>query len=353
MNDFLNVIAERQNPKRRAVNSTMTAVLGHYIPTKYDEIFGTELDFLLDSILIEVGAQPETEGAGEGVRGGRVLAVVGPAGSGKSALVRRMIGSRDEFRKSDDGRCGPLLSVVAPSPSTLGALGNLLLRETGYPSTRTFRETHVWPMVHRQLHEHGVRILVIDETQHTDEIGTVAEARKVANTLKRIMQDSEWPVWLILVGLPQLLRFLQEDSSTRRRVRTVILERLTFPEHCQAVKDIISEIVGVAGTLDVGGLLTDAFVGRLLHGAGRCFGILVEYVQDAIREALLAGDEKLELRHFETVYEARTGALPTENPFVATKWEAIDVAASLYEEELDADGMATGRRLAKSGGRGR
>ena len=97
----------------------------------------------------------------------------------------------------------------------------------------------------------------------------------------------------------------------RRRVRTVELRSLSFPQDVDAVKKIASEFLGLRPQVTAEGLMTDEFVARLLHASLNQFGILVEFVQDGIREALECGDAKLEIGHFADAYAART-ACPDE-----------------------------------------
>lgn len=348
--EFLNRIVSNQTDKRRAVNEAVGRVLTAYLPTAYDEQLMEQIDWLLDSMLLELGEQPGVAAAEGMVRGGRALVVTGHAGAGKSRALAHAFASRPEFEGfGRPGEWSPLLSVVAPSPFTLGALGNEIARKLGYHGQREIRHSKVWPVVRELMAECGVRILHIDEAQHGDEIKSDSMAQEVENTFKRMMQEADWPIWLILSGLPELSRFCQNDASMKRRVRVLPFEALAFPDHSDAVRQTVRDLVALCPAVGCAELQSDAFAHRLLHASTYQFGIVVEYVQDAIAECLMVeGGGELGLGHFADVYAIRTGVRNDDlNPFVADDWTAIPVEAALYEDVLDAAGKPTGARKPK------
>ncbi|MHC2797714.1 hypothetical protein ACVINZ_006726 [Mesorhizobium jarvisii] len=347
---FLNRIVSNQTDKRRTVNEAVGRVLSAYLPTVYDEQLREQIDWLLDSMLLELGEQPGVAAAEGMVRGGRALVVTGQAGAGKSRALAHAFASRPEFEGfGKPGEWCPLLSVVAPSPFTLGALGNEIARKLGYHGRREIQHSKVWPVVRELMAECGVRILHIDEAQHGDEIKSDTMAQEVENTLKRMMQEADWPIWLILSGLPELSRFCQNDASMKRRVRVLPFEALAFPDHAASVRQTVRDLVDLCPSVRCTELRSDAFAHRLLHAATYQFGIVVEYVQDAIAECLMVeGGGELDVGHFADVYAIRTGVRDDDlNPFIADNWTAIPVEAALYEDVVDEAGKPTGARKPK------
>ncbi|MFB9985007.1 ATP-binding protein [Mesorhizobium kowhaii] len=348
--EFLNRIVSHQTDKRRSVNQALGQVLSAYLPTIYDQQLNEQIDWLLDSMLLELGQQPGVARPQGQVRGGRALVVTGQAGAGKSRALSHTFANRPEFEGFGmPGEWCPLLSVVAPSPFTLGALGNEIARKLGYHGRREIQHSKVWPVVRELMAEFGVRILHIDEAQHGDEIRSDTMAQEVENTFKRMMQEADWPIWLILSGLPELSRFCQNDASMKRRVRVLPFEPLTFADHAEAVRQTVHDLVRLCPAVGCGKLKSDEFAHRLLHAATYQFGIVVEYVQDAIAECLAAeGGGELDLGHFADVYALRTGVLIDDlNPFLAKNWTAIPVEAALYEDDVDESGRPTGVRKPK------
>jgi len=161
------------------------------------------------------------------------------------------------------------------------------------------------------------------------------------------MQKAEWPIWLILSGLPELARFCQDDASMRRRVRILRFEPLKFPDHLRAVQKLVRQIVAQCEPLECTSLMTDEFSHRLLHAGMYQPGIVVEYVQDAISECLAREEENLVIDHFADVYMSRTGALEdSENVFIASNWLSIHVEGAMFEKASDDVEAAFERRHA-------
>jgi hypothetical protein len=77
------------------------------------------------------------------------------------------------------------------------------------------------------------------------------------------------------------------------------------------------------------------FIGRLRHAASGRFGVIVELIQDSVRQALRLGDSSLLIEHFAAVYAARTGCIRDENVFtVVADWEEIDTSGLWDADDL-------------------
>lgn len=346
-NGFLARIRANQSDRRRSVSETIAAVQNIYLPTRHDRDLAIEFDRLFDSMERELSRLADDRRKGPS-RGGRVLVVTGEPGAGKTRALSNAFGTRPELEGFGRANAGcPLLSVVAPSPFTLKALGNEIVRQLGYNSKREIPEGEVWPMARLLFREHGIRLLHIDEAQHGDQVNR-AVAQVVENTLKRLLQDVEWTVWLILSGLPEVARFAQEDKSVLRRIKHVRFESLVFPDDVTAMRKAVADLMAPCAGINFGDALTDEFVHRLMTASMYQFGILVEFVQDALEICLLEGDQSLEISHFAEAYTARTGEGDVEmNVFEAERFDLIDVAASLYETRLDEYGKPIAERRLK------
>lgn len=347
--DFLENIARNRSGKRKDVHSAMKAVMGIYLTTQYDQMLEKEIDRLLDSITLEL--QPSDDGPRPkgAVRGGRVLIVTGAAGAGKSRSLLKAFQRRPEFPNFGvEGMPCPLISIVAPSPFTLKALGNEIVRKLGYHGRREIDEGVVWPMARLMLKELGIHIVHIDEAQHGDQISNPEVVQTVENTLKRLLQETDWPVWLILSGLPELAKFCQGDHSMFRRIHQVKFEPLRFDMHAETIKKTVRKIADLCPGITCKRLLTDEFVNRLLHASLHQFGIVVEFTQDAIWECLNSGHPTLTVDHFAEVYTSRTGETrEDENVFKARDWTAIVVENALYEQPVDENGKPISARQLK------
>lgn len=346
---FRKRIKANQTPLRRSVSETMASVQRVYVPTKHDKRLSDELDRLFDSIDRELDLQEEGAMDPDPLRGGRVLVVTGEAGAGKTRALWKAFSKRPELEglAEEGGAECSMLSIVAPSPFSLATLGNEIVRRLGYFSTRDIAEAKVWVMVRLLLKEHGIRILHIDEAQHGDQVNR-AVAMKVEESFKRLLQDKDWTVWLVLSGLPELARFCQKDKSLRRRISPIRFSSLSYPKHASGVRKAIAELLSPCPEVAYAATLTDDFMHRLMHASLHQFGILVEFVQDALEMCLKSGSTALEPKHFVRAYTARTGEEAQElNVFTARDFERVDVANALYETPLDEYGKPRGPRRLK------
>lgn len=312
--------------QRAEVSGAMTPLLSAYFGTERDKTLDEELSLLIDAFL-EADSVEDSRRVGR-LHEGRALTVTGASGAGKSRALERLFIKREEFlgygNKESD--C-PLISVTAPSPCTLRLLGESILKAIGYPVTRKLDENVVWDLVHQNLPLRGIRFIHIDELQHVAQSRNKVEIGKVQDTLKALMQDKDWPVWLILSGLPSVATFLAKDPQVWRRTRHVVFRDLEMPGDGPMIRKLV-EFYGK----DKGGrtveIVEDAdFIGRLHHAASGRFGVMVELIQDSVRQALHLRDTSLLVDHFVAVFAARTGCVREDNVFaVPTDWDLIDTS---------------------------
>lgn len=312
--------------QRESVSGTMTKLHSAYFGTERDKLLDEETSILIDAFL-EADAAEDHRRVGR-LREGRALAVTGESGAGKSRALERLFLKREEFtdygRKESD--C-PLVSVTAPSPCTLRLLGESILKAIGYPVERRLDENVAWDLVRKNLALRRVRFLHLDELQHVFQSRNTLEIGKVQDTLKGLMQDKEWPVWLILSGLPSIATFLAKDPQVWRRTRHVVFSNLQLPDDGAMVRRLITFYAKEKGDRSVEIVKDGELIARLLHAAMGRFGVVIELIQDAVAQALRLADSELKIEHFAAAYAARTGCIRDENVFLAaTNWELIDTS---------------------------
>ncbi|MEI8443910.1 MULTISPECIES: ATP-binding protein [unclassified Mesorhizobium] len=315
----------------------MKRVLSVYIGHKRDQLLEAEIDRLIESCEMSKAIGPEHSSRVGRLAEGRILAVMGKPGAGKTRALERVFRKREEFWGSSHGQENShLISVKAPSPCTLRQLGNTLLQALGYDVQRELRENVVWDMVRHRLQVRGVRYVHIDEIQHAVEKANRNELQKVRDTLKALLQQPEWPVWLILSGKPSFASFIEDDTQLKRRSRFVSFGDLSLADDAKLIRNTLSWIVEKRAELELAtASLGEPFFARLVHAAEGQFGILVEFVQDAIHEALIERCATVKLEHFAKVYEARSGCSRDRNVFTADQWHLIDVSMALQDNQVD------------------
>lgn len=249
---------------------------------------------------------------------GRALALLGEAGAGKSRALQYVF-KRHEFKEPrPGGLVAPLVSVAAPSPCTLRQLGNAVLDALGYHATRDLKENVVWDVIRQQVKVLGIRFLHIDELQHLFQVNDQNEIAKVRNTLKNLMQQRDWPLFLIVSGLPEVYRHLEEDEQIKRRTSFVRFESLGESE-AHYLRQAIAVFGGQLAELDTRTLADVDIASRLLVAGSHQLGTCIEIIQDAVREACEKDSAQLLIEHFATVYATRSGCRPDDNPFISDR----------------------------------
>lgn len=332
---FLDRIKANRSSARTGISDKVAAVQRVYVKTQNDKLLDEELTRFFDSIVRELDWQSEDGNQASAMRGGRVLMVTGGAGAGKTRAISELFRSRPELEGFGEIGMGcPLLSVVAPSPFTLKALGNEIVRKLGYHSRREIRQSEVWPMIKLLFAEHGIRILHIDEAQHGDQVNS-SVAQEIEDTLKGLLQDVDWTIWLMLSGLPELARFCQADQSVLRRISHIRFQSVTFPAHAPGMREVIRKLMDACPDVEFEKTLTDEFMHRLIHAAGGQFGILIEFIHEALEACLKAGERVLQDTHFADAWVTKSGDERDEaNVFIADRFDDIDVASVLWEEPV-------------------
>ncbi|MES0881770.1 ATP-binding protein [Roseibium sp. SCP14] len=313
---------------------TETALLHAYFPNVHDESLLEKLNDLLDSYEnhSEVVEKLGLSRVGR-LNEGRAVAVVGSSGLGKSRSLERAFQGLGMSELESNVR---IISLKAPSPCNLKQLGIAILKALKFEIQGDIRENVIWQLVREQLKLRGIRFLHIDELQHLTQLDSPYEATKVCDTFKGLMQDNEWPVWLVLSGMPNLASVIERDVQLRRRCTFVRLERMSSnADDLKTVQRIVKNYCKKAGLSDENLPMLD-LCSRLLHGSDGRFGCLIEIVQEALFKAMRARRKHSLIGDFELAYEDRTGCRPEHNVFAEeVEWQNVDVRNTLYPDEAE------------------
>jgi hypothetical protein len=315
-----------------AMNAKIENVKALYVESQRDDDMARHLKRLTFNAAIR--RNPDLPHSADNRAFGKGLVIVGPSGSGKSTLIQETFKNNAAFPNYGmKGVWCPLLSISAPAPCTLLQIAMRILIRLGYETTRTLKENDAWLRVRDQLRLQRILFLFIDDIQHVLHQLSEEEIQKVRDTLKDLMTSTDWPVQLILSGVPDLLPFARKDRQFRRRLRFMYLSPLSIREHSEFLDDAIREYAKTAG-LKLSIRPSDAVVGRLLHAAQYEMGISLEILADAIEAAFDRDGKTLGLGDFADGYASRSLMPDEQNPFAADEWDKID-ASRLRPKEID------------------
>ena len=336
-----------QSSKQRRIIETIEKLKARYVRSERDDAINDQIQRLIDNACLR--KDPRLPHSGDNRCPGVGFMLTGESGAGKTTSLLRAFRDHPAFPGYGvtNSLC-PLVSVVAPSPFNLKQLGVSILNALGYPTDRDMRENVVWQRVRAQIRLQGILFLHIDDCQDVLREADVKEIRKIRNTLKGLMTSFNWPLQLILSGLPELIPFSQADRQVRRRLKYVHLRPVSAEDN-DMIDEAIRDYAKAAG-LKFGVRAGDELVDRLTHTAQNAMGLAFELLLEAIEIALRGGRKALTMEEFSDVYAARTLQAADQNPFISDEWSVIDTSLirpkseDMTPEDIEADDEDRGHR---------
>jgi len=281
-----------------------------YIPRSRDRDLIREVKQWVDLTLVSIGeAHPE----------GRILAVTGASGAGKTRAIERAINAVPGLNQA-------ILAVTAPRPCTLKQLGREILKGLGYPLQRDLKEHLTWEKVRDHLEPNQVRVVWVDELQHTLDGKNGSQVAAISDTFKNLVQRRTWPISFLLSGLPVVSGFLGRDRQIERRSRTVEFAPITFPGSARLIRTVLlPSLIEEDAGMRIGDLATDEFVHRLCHASAGAFGVAADLVRSAVLNAIDRKDfdGSIQLVDFGAAYAAERGCERSENIFLVQNWHEV------------------------------
>lgn len=278
----------------------------------------------------------------------RALVVTGKTGAGKSSLIARVISSHPSFPGYGLPASGcRAVAVSTPSPCSAKTLGVEILRVLGYPISAERSVANIFSKVRDRVKFLGKLVLVFDEVHNVLKNANEKEVDEIRTMFKTFMVTTDWPVVLVLSGLPEIVPFFEGLAETddkgkpkpdskgevRRRSQFVHLRSLRLPDDADMVTAALRDVVEGAAGLSLPGDAGHAIVPRLVHAALYELGSTLQLAREAIGQAISANPpaKSVGLEQLRLAYRARTGCADSVNPFVAPDWARIDCTLVLKE----------------------
>lgn len=259
----------------------------------------------------------------------RGIFVYGPSGTGKTTAYRHAIAKIPEFQsyQNEYGEwVHPSLYLKVPHKSSAADLVHALLRAMNLPTGSELRILQ--DELKKQLKERQIKLIHLDELQHTVRSNTAKAFEAIQDLLKELLDRDDWPLHMILSGMPRIHKMRQEDQI-RRRTLVQPFHGMDFETDDSWIQTLLKEIaVDACGlTLDQE-LLETEFRERLCRSVNGAWGTMIGLIQSASFRALGRGRSVLTLTHFAREFERICGLPDDENMFLAVNFRDLDPAAA-------------------------
>ncbi len=311
---------------RLAAADRIANLYNEYIPLDRDRLLRDALTASVASVATPITGKPDKR---------RIVAVCGRSGAGKTTAVVKHIGSlkaMQSYLDEDGVMIHPVIFIDAPSPCTPRLLAIAGLEALGHTPPDRIRENEAWLLFRRLLKVHKVMWVVIDEAQNAIESATVRQAAVIGDAFKSLTQMPEWPVRLILVGVPPLASFLARKQLYNRRT-VVPFDTIDADGSTDLIKDILETIVIQHAGLRIQINLEGDFLKRLMHACDGEFGSVVQLIRAAVEHVILAGEDHVTLDDFIRTYASFSGCRPNKNVFKADNWEELEPTTALLRDD--------------------
>lgn len=319
-----------QDASTRSRVATMELVKAKRLKTARDLDLTKRVNELLENLTTKFDPKrPESLDNRIEARG---LLVLGETGAGKSWTLRRHFAKHPAFPDYDlRGSDCPLVTVNVKPPMTFLALGKRIAAKAGYPIKGRMEAHAIWDLVYERLEFRGIFALHLDELHNFVLTANAKDLVDTQNAIKSLMTNLDWPVVVIVSGLPLLKEFIEGACEDRRRLKVIHFERLKSPVDNKKIAAMLRSTTKVAA-LHLEETTVQFVVPRLMHAALYALGTTMELIHEAIEDTLRGTDGELTSTAFSNAYVARTSCLSDADPFVADNWADLDCTKVLMRD---------------------
>ena len=254
------------------------------------------------------------------------LVVTGEPGSGKTKEVKHQIAQfNDAGILLPDGKPAKIVSCLLDAKGGWKDLGSTTLRALGYPIENLARHTQA--SITAKIVDHAKRCGVVgihfDEAQHILRSKNVVNRHVILDSFKTLMKSQDWPLMLILTGIPELMGYIQEEPQLHRLATHQIFPDLEVPGDLTVINDIVQSAAIQSGLELSDDVMTRDLYTRLATSGAFRWGLVIGLVVGACEAARERGSRVLERGDFAEAWRAKVASRTGVNPFTHDAYDLM------------------------------
>ncbi|MHA3976062.1 ATP-binding protein [Halovulum sp. GXIMD14794] len=254
------------------------------------------------------------------------ILVTGESGSGKTREITYLL---EEFNRSGavlpNGLPARFVCCTLDSKGGWKDLGKKTLHALGYPISGKSRatQTEIWERVVLQAKAQGVVGIHYDEAQHILRGKSENDRLATLDSFKSLMKSHDWPLMLILSGVPELAGYIKEEPQLFRLVTQVRFAEVDLKEEISVVHEIVGNYALKGGVTVSEEIIDEDFYRRLVTAGAYRWGLVIELTSKAVQMALARGASELGVEHFVEVWVEKTNMNRVATPFTHDRYETM------------------------------
>lgn len=263
----------------------------------------------------------------------RGIVVIGDSRQGKSTEIDEMLKQfNDGTTIMPDSRPAQIVSCLLSGKVTWKVLGIEILKVLGYDIKGSRPQSYIWSKVRKYAELQGVVGIHFDECQHVFTQGDSITNQKMLDSFKSLLKDQQWPLMLILSGVPILAIQIRKEEQLVRLLRTVRFDGIDLSR--KADMDELIHLVfsyGDKAQLEFDDFEMEDFLARLAFAACQRWGLVIELLIEAFSLALLNGEKVCKTEHFSKAFSQISGAPLGYSPFTMPNYRENFDQEKLFE----------------------
>ena len=254
------------------------------------------------------------------------LLVTGKSGVGKTHEINDLLRKfNDEAIALPSGKPARIVKCILDGKTGWKGLGLKTLHALGYNQALTSKATQarIWEKVILQAQAQGVIGIHYDEAQHILRGKSENERFGVLDSFKTLLKGLEYPLILILSGVPELSAYIQEEPQLQRLLTQVQFPDLELPTDLQVIHEIVSSFAIKAEICCGEELPTEDFYRRLTAAASYRCGLVIQLTIAAIASAQMRASGSLHIADFSAAWQQKPGLPKLLDPFTHPHFENL------------------------------